>query len=172
MIITGNPVTTCLNLLDAPNMAWSILAFSAFSFHSNARASVSSVHTGDLLGLASVMSAHVVVDALEPGIPATLSRLALHGLLREKMSYRGLIVSDDMEMKAVARHFQPEQAAIMGINAGIDHFLICHSEEVVDAYLVAIEGGLSRGECPISTLMCCFYKPSLLGWQAFCSAMG
>jgi beta-N-acetylhexosaminidase len=97
-------------------------------------------------GLASVMSAHVVVDELEAGIPATLSRVVLHDFLREKMGYRGLIVSDDMEMKAVARHFQPEQAAIMGINAGIDHFLICHSEEVVDAYLVAIEGGLSRGE--------------------------
>lgn len=97
-------------------------------------------------GLASVMTAHVVVDALERGLPATLSKVALMDVLRGEFGYQGLIVSDDMEMRAVTEHFGPERAAVMGINAGIDHFLICHSEAVVDTFIAAIEEGLHRGE--------------------------
>ncbi len=50
-----------------------------------------------------LMTAHVVFDALDPDVPATLSRRVVTELLRDELGYEGLIVSDDLEMKAVER---------------------------------------------------------------------
>ncbi len=77
--------------------------------------------------LPSLMTAHVIFDALEPGVPATLSRAALTGLLREELGYGGVIVSDDLEMKAIADHFGFENAVLAGARAGVDLYLVCHT---------------------------------------------
>ncbi len=95
--------------------------------------------------LASVMTAHVVFDALEPRCPATLSKRALSGLLREELGYQGVIVSDDLNMAAIIEHFGLEQAAIQGLEAGVDCLLIgrgterCH--RVIDAIIDAVTRG-------------------------------
>ena len=81
-------------------------------------------------GLSSIMTAHVVVEALDPDHPATLSRKALSPL-REDMKFEGVVVSDDLEMKAVADHYRVEQMAVMGSGAGVDVFLACNKPEVI-----------------------------------------
>jgi beta-N-acetylhexosaminidase len=77
-------------------------------------------------GLASLMTAHVVFDALDPGVPATMSKPLLDGILRKELGYGGVVVSDDLEMKAIAEHFFIQNAVVDGINAGVDLFLVCH----------------------------------------------
>ncbi|MCA9610748.1 MAG: beta-N-acetylhexosaminidase, partial [Myxococcales bacterium] len=77
----------------------------------------------------SVMTAHIVFRALDPEVPATLSKKVVTGLLRERLGYDGLIVSDDMEMKAIADHFATGDAAVRAIRAGCDLLLICASEK-------------------------------------------
>ncbi|HZA14015.1 MAG TPA: beta-N-acetylhexosaminidase, partial [Myxococcaceae bacterium] len=89
-----------------------------FPFHAYARA-----------GGASVMTAHVLFDAIDPEVPATLSAQVLDGLLRRELGFAGVLVSDDLEMKAITDHFGIAEAAVRGALAGVDLFLVCHRPE-------------------------------------------
>jgi len=75
--------------------------------------------------VASMMTAHVLIPKLDPDYPATLSKTILDGILRNRMGYDGLVISDDLEMKAVHDHFSLKEMLRLGLNAGIDLFLIC-----------------------------------------------
>jgi beta-N-acetylhexosaminidase len=98
--------------------------------------------------LASIMTAHVVFDALDPDAPATMSSKVLHRLLREELGFAGLVVSDDMEMKAVADHFDLPQACVNGVLAGVDLFLVCHHAEVQRACIAKVAEAVERGQLP------------------------
>lgn len=95
--------------------------------------------------LASVMTAHVVFDALDATVPATMSEKVLEPLLRRELGFDGLLVSDDLEMKAIATHYSVEEAAVRGTLAGVDLFLVCHHWEVqrraIEAVVKAVESG-------------------------------
>src|SRR5690606_11651226 len=62
--------------------------------------------------VASIMTAHVVFESLDPARPATMSRAALDGILRDRFGYEGVVISDDLEMKAIADHFGLEEAVV------------------------------------------------------------
>jgi beta-N-acetylhexosaminidase len=70
-----------------------------------------------------IMTAHLFNARLDPEWPATLSRPVLRGLLRRKLGFQGVILSDDMEMQAIAGRYGLEQAVRQGIEAGLD--LLC-----------------------------------------------
>jgi beta-N-acetylhexosaminidase len=95
-------------------------------------------------GVASAMTAHVVFEALDARRPATLSPAVMR-LLREECGYDGCVISDDLEMKAVAEHFPLEEAAPAALAACVDALLVCHRAEVqhraVDLARGAVEGG-------------------------------
>jgi beta-N-acetylhexosaminidase len=67
-----------------------------------------------------IMTAHVFNASLDPDRPATLSKRVLQGILRDQLGYRGLIVSDDMEMRAITSQYGLENAIQFGIEAGLD----------------------------------------------------
>lgn len=68
-----------------------------------------------------IMTAHVINKHLDSdGLPATLSREILTGLLRDKMGFQGVIISDDLQMQAIAHHYSLEDALCLTINAGAD----------------------------------------------------
>lgn len=101
-------------------------------------------------GIASFMTAHVIFEAVDAKYPATMSRAVLTGILREKLGYDGMVVTDDVEMKAIADNYGVEEAVVLGLNAGVDHFLCCHTAELahraIDAVVKAVESGkISRG---------------------------
>ncbi len=95
--------------------------------------------------LAAVMTAHIVFDAIDPSVPATMSPAVLTGLLRQKLGFEGVIVSDDLEMKAIASHYGVGEAVVRGLQAGVDLFLVCHTPEVqrsaVRAVCEAVDSG-------------------------------
>lgn len=70
-----------------------------------------------------MMTAHVFNSRLDPDRPATLSKKILQGILRDQLGFRGVIVSDDMEMKAISAQFGLENSIQFAIDAGID--LLC-----------------------------------------------
>ncbi len=80
-------------------------------------------------GLPLLMSAHVVYRALDPERPATLSHRICTGLLREELGFDGVLVSDDLEMGAIANTLGPAEAALGALRAGVDLLLFCHLEE-------------------------------------------
>lgn len=88
--------------------------------------------------LSAIMTAHVVFDALDPEIPATLSRRVLTGLLRGELGYEGIIISDDLEMKAVFDRWGVEESAVRAIDAGADLLLICRHEALVERAIAAL----------------------------------
>lgn len=90
-----------------------------------------------------IMTAHIVVEALDSEHPATLSRAILTGLLRSTMGFQGVIVSDDLEMAAVADRYDVSEIVLRGLDAGLDLFLFCHS---ADRQEVALETLVREGE--------------------------
>jgi beta-N-acetylhexosaminidase len=92
-------------------------------------------------GLPMIMTAHVVFAALDATVPATLSSAVVTGLLRERFGYRGVIVSDDLDMRAIADHIGVGDAAVRAITAGCDVLLLCrdaaHQAEARAALLTA-----------------------------------
>jgi beta-N-acetylhexosaminidase len=79
-------------------------------------------------GMEAFMTAHVLYPALDPDRPATLSRRIASELLRGELGFRGLLVSDDLGMKAVADRYSIEELAVGAIDAGCDHLLIREPE--------------------------------------------
>ncbi len=72
-------------------------------------------------GVDAIMTAHVLVPAYDPsGLPATLSPTILQGMLRQRMGFRGLILTDSMTMGAIDRSYGSAQAAVMAFQAGAD----------------------------------------------------
>jgi len=95
--------------------------------------------------LASIMTAHVIFDAVDPSVPATLSQKVLTDLLKGELGFDGVVVSDDLEMKAIADNYPVEDAAVLGTRAGVDLFLVCHHADVqrraIEAVVHAVESG-------------------------------
>ncbi len=95
--------------------------------------------------LSSLMTAHVIFEALESAVPATMSKPVLEGLLRKELGFEGVLVSDDLEMKAIASHYSVEQAVVDGVNASVDLFLVCHDAKVQRAAIAALARAVEEG---------------------------
>ena len=86
-------------------------------------------------GLAdSVMTAHVFNKGLDPWDPATLSRYTVNRILRNRFKYKGVIVSDDLLMGAIVKHYGLEEAAAKALSAGVDVLLISGNMPQAQAY--------------------------------------
>ena len=100
-------------------------------------------------GVAGIMVSHLVVPALDPtpNLPATLSSAILTGLLRGQMGFRGLIVTDAMEMGGVTNSYTPAEAALKAIQAGCDMVLLpLETEKVVDFLKEQVRTGVLSKE--------------------------
>ncbi len=95
-------------------------------------------------GVASIMSSHVIYTGVDATYPGTLSSVILEDLLRKRLKFDGLVMSDDMQMKAIADHFGFDDAIIHGANAGIDLFWICHSVELQNRAIDVLAKNVSR----------------------------
>ncbi len=88
-------------------------------------------------GVAALMTAHVVYSAIDPDHPATLSRAICTGM-RERIGFDGMLVSDDLEMQAIAKHGTIGDAAVHSVAAGCDALLVCHRHDAQDAAVDAL----------------------------------
>lgn len=87
-----------------------------------------------------LMTAHVVYPAFDPDRPASLSGPIITDLLRQRLGFGGVVVSDDLEMGAIVRHGSVEQAAVEALVAGADLLLVCHSpQRAVQAQAACLE---------------------------------
>jgi beta-N-acetylhexosaminidase len=75
----------------------------------------------------AIMTAHIFNTTLDPDAPATLSKPIITGLLREELGYEGVIISDDMQMGAIANHYGFEAALRGTIEAGVDIVAIANN---------------------------------------------
>ena len=104
-------------------------------------------------GVAFIMTAHVLVPSLDEKRPATLSRRIVQGMLREELGFRGVILSDDLEMKAIAATYSVPDAAVQAIAAGCDGLLICSGDVEVQALaLEALVHAVEDGRIPFTRI--------------------
>ncbi len=82
-------------------------------------------------GADSQMTAHVLYPALDPGVPATFSRAIVQGVLRERLGFQGVVITDALEMQGAAAGRTPAEAGLAALNAGCDLLLYAHWNEAV-----------------------------------------
>lgn len=100
-------------------------------------------------GVESIMTAHLYIPALEPeeGLPATLSPRIMTDLLRKQMGFKGLIVTDALEMRGITGYFGDEEAALRALKAGVDLLLLpLDPVKVIERLKQAVRSG----ELPLS----------------------
>lgn len=88
-------------------------------------------------GVAAIMTAHVLVPALDEERPATLAPAVVRDLLKEELGYGGMVLSDDLEMQAIAGRMPVADAAVGALAAGCDGLLICGGDH--DLQVSALE---------------------------------
>ncbi|TDD68815.1 glycoside hydrolase family 3 protein [Actinomadura rubrisoli] len=102
-------------------------------------------------GADSIMTAHIVVPALDPSLdPATLSRPILTGILRDRLRYRGVVVTDALDMQGVRDKYGDERIPVLALKAGVDVLLKPPADAsgngVFARQLAAVAGAVRSGE--------------------------
>jgi len=93
-------------------------------------------------GVAGVMFSHARYPALDPDWPASLSSAIADGLLRRRLGYTGVTMTDDLDMGAIGRHIDLSEAVSRIVAAGIDLLLICHRSPKIEAALGQMLGAI------------------------------
>ena len=101
----------------------------------------------------AVMTAHVYNRHVDPWVPATLSRQTIDGVLRRELGWHGVVVSDDMRMGAIEKHYGAGDAAVRALRAGVDLVLIADDRlpggrSASEETLRAIRRAVRRGRLP------------------------
>ena len=95
-----------------------------------------------------VMTGHVSHQTLTDGLPASLSAAAIGGLLRTRVGYGGVVITDDLDMKAVSKRFTREESVIRAVEAGNDILLATNDDSDPDLPLhmiLAVQKGIRDG---------------------------
>jgi beta-N-acetylhexosaminidase len=109
-------------------------------------------------GVAGIMTAHILVPSLDEDNPGTLSSAIVDRLLKKTLGFEGMVMTDDIEMKAISARYTTAQATVRAIAAGCDVVLMCGAAqdpqfEALEALVHAVEEGtlaLSRAEDALS----------------------
>jgi beta-N-acetylhexosaminidase len=127
-------------------------------------------------GTRAVMSAHILVPALDPDRPATLSHRVLTELLRDTLHYDGLIVTDGMEMQAIAGTYGIERGSVLAVAAGADAICVgggLADDETVRRLRDALVTAVRTGELPEERLADAARRiRALARWTATAAASG
>src|SRR6185369_3440226 len=93
----------------------------------------------------AVMTAHIVYPQIDPEHPATLSRKILGGLLRDRLRYGGVVITDSLVMRAIHERYGHDRAAVLALNAGADMAMALGTREEQLAALNAIDAAQRSG---------------------------
>jgi beta-N-acetylhexosaminidase len=96
-------------------------------------------------GIPALMTAHVVLEAIDARVPATMSAAVVGGMLRSELGFGGVVFTDDIDMRAIADHHAVSEVATACLGAGVDAFLCCQDPAVahrmIDAAAEAVRSG-------------------------------
>ena len=107
-------------------------------------------------GVQAIMTAHILVPALDPERPATMSRAVLVDLLRDRLGFTGMVVTDGIEMASVAQRYGLGRAAVLAVAAGADAICVggeTATEEVAVLLRNALVDAVVSGDLPEQRLI-------------------
>ncbi|MDB9459772.1 beta-N-acetylhexosaminidase [Dolichospermum circinale CS-545/17] len=104
-----------------------------------------------------IMTAHILFPQIDPQVPATLSKIILNDILREELGFQGVIVSDDLDMKAVSEMFMKTGTVARAFDAGCDLFIVSrniNSSSLERTYKIAqdFSASLNNGSLDIAVV--------------------
>ena len=94
----------------------------------------------------AMMTAHIIFPALDAALPATLSARILTGLIRDEWQFNGVVITDGMDMQAIAGNYGVGHAALLSLQAGSDMVMALGDRETQEATLAALEQGIMQGD--------------------------
>jgi len=105
----------------------------------------------------AMLAGHLILAKLaSDGVPVSISRRALTGLLRRKMKFTGLIITDDLQMAAITRNYGYRETLIRAVNAGVDVLLISNSrkpdKDLAARTIAIISGAIDSGRIAPATI--------------------
>lgn len=100
----------------------------------------------------SIMIAHILFKNIDAQFPASLSQVFIQKLLRDELRYRGLIITDDLDMKALTKNYAPDEIAVRALEAGNDMLLYCNDPKVPPLALDALEKAVSGGRISLTRI--------------------
>jgi len=132
-----------------------------------------------LAGIPAVMTAHIVFPALDPDAPASLSTRVIGEVLRGRLGFGGVVVSDDLEMAGIALSHTIEAAGIAALRAGSDLLIVSRmllAERCIPGLVADLRGAITEGTLPSTLIAAALgrvrrFKEGL-GWHADPAAAG
>lgn len=117
-------------------------------------------------GAPMIMTAHVIFEALDATSPATLSAEVVPRILRRELGYDGVVVSDDLDMRAIRDHYDVREVAAGLGRAQIDLAMVCYDLDFAEA-LAEIMPEDARAEARVARLRARLGRPRVGGWPRF-----
>ncbi len=99
-----------------------------------------------------VMTGHILFKNIDPKYPVTLSPIFLKKLIRDDMKFRGLIITDDLDMKAMAKHYNKADIPVLALQAGADLILYCNEPESPPVAIEGVVEAVAQGRLNIDEL--------------------
>ncbi len=99
-----------------------------------------------------IMTSHIVFPRIDAERPVTFSNLFLNKILRESMRFRGLVVTDDLDMQALTKHYDRSEIPVLALLAGVDLLLYCNDPTSPPLALEAVVEAVVQGRLERSTL--------------------
>lgn len=99
-----------------------------------------------------IMVTHVIVPAIDPNLPATLSPAVVQGTLRDKLGYQGVVMTDSLYMKGISLHYTLPQAAVLAVEAGDDLLEGAYDTYSMRGMIQAIKNAISAGQITMARI--------------------
>jgi beta-N-acetylhexosaminidase len=135
----GHPDTSDDSHITLPRLDLTVVEYAE---HTQQFADI--VETGNVEML---MTAHVLVPALDPSFPATVSPIVIRDL-RERIGYDGVVITDDLAMQAISDRWSYEESAVMALAAGVDMVMLAAEPEHASSTVQAVIEAVEQGELP------------------------
>lgn len=107
----------------------------------------------------AIMTTHILFPQVEPlRLPATMSRKIMTDLLKKEMGFKGLVLSDGMEMNAIKEEYGTPQGCVKALEAGVDIVFVCHDPKLMEDSINAVFAAFDRGEYDIDEFDASIHK--------------
>ncbi|MBE3036295.1 MAG: beta-N-acetylhexosaminidase, partial [Candidatus Atribacteria bacterium] len=106
----------------------------------------------------AVMIAHILIKAIDPNHPASMSKTVITDVLRNRIGFSGTVITDDMTMGAIIENYKIGNAVVKSVNAGSDIILVCHGVENQVNAINALKASLKNGTITEERLNASVYR--------------
>lgn len=103
-------------------------------------------------GADMVMIAHLLLPKIDEKLPSSLSKTIISDILREKLNYDGVVITDDMTMNAIDSNYGLDEASVLSVQAGTDIVMVANDYDKIDSVLSALNDAVKNGEISVDRI--------------------